>query len=112
MIFVALVDPNQPGHYPACPFLTLTGHTCPGCGSLRAMHALAHGDVVGAVAHNALMVASLPVLAWFWLRWVWRCRTGAPRPEPAPAFVVWSFAAVVVGFWVLRNLSIGAALAP
>ena len=33
-------------------------------------------------------------------------------PELAAMLRVGSFAAVVVGFWVLRNLSIGAALAP
>ena len=30
------------------------------------------------------MVATLPVLAFLWLRWMRRCRTGAPRPQPVP----------------------------
>ena len=34
--YVGLVDPNESGHYPTCPFLALTGRFCPGCGSLRA----------------------------------------------------------------------------
>ena len=109
---VAVVDPNESGHYPSCPFLSLTGLACPGCGSLRGVHALAHGDVLSAVSFNALMVAAVPVLAWLWLRWVHRCRTGAARPQPVPAFVLWSFAVVVVAFGVARNLPFGAALAP
>ena len=109
---IAAVDPNEPGHYPACPFLRLTGLHCPGCGSLRGIHALAHGDVLDAVGLNVLMVATVPVLAFLWLRWMRRCRTGAPRPQPVPAFVLWSFAALVVAFAVVRNLPFGSALAP
>jgi hypothetical protein len=33
---VHVVDPNDSGNYPTCPFLALTGRFCPGCGSLRA----------------------------------------------------------------------------
>src|SRR5690606_29528852 len=39
-LVVATVSPEEPGHYPTCPFLALTGAWCPGCGSLRALHAL------------------------------------------------------------------------
>jgi hypothetical protein len=30
--YVGAVDPNEGGHYPACPFLALTGLYCPACG--------------------------------------------------------------------------------
>ena len=109
---VALVDPNEPGHYPTCPFLALTGHACPGCGSLRALHALTHGDVVGAIARNALVVAAIPLLVWLWVRWIHRVWVGAPRPQPAPAAALWAGLGLVIGFWVVRNLAVGAALAP
>ena len=33
-------DPRNPGTYPICPFLGLTGFHCPGCGTLRALHQL------------------------------------------------------------------------
>ena len=46
---VATVDPSEPGHYPECPFHWITGLYCPGCGTLRAVHALTHGDVLGAI---------------------------------------------------------------
>jgi hypothetical protein len=109
---VAVVDPNEPGRYPTCPFLALTGYYCPGCGSTRAVHALVHGDVLGALALNPLAVAALPFLAGCWLRWVGRVRSGAPRPRPVPGVVLQCLAAVVVGFWFLRNIPAGAALAP
>ncbi|MEU4834953.1 DUF2752 domain-containing protein [Streptosporangium sp. NPDC023615] len=73
--FVAAVDPNEPGHYPPCPFLVLTGLYCPGCGGLRAVHALAHGDPPAALGLNPLVVILIPVVVALWGRWtlrVWR----------------------------------------
>ena len=64
--FVVLrhVDPNQPGSVlPPCPIHALTGLFCPGCGATRALHALAHFDLAGAMAMNPLLVLCLPPLA-------------------------------------------------
>ena len=102
--YLGAVDPNEAGHYPTCPFLELTGLYCPGCGSLRALHALAHGDVGTALARNPLMVASLPLLAFVWLAWVRRAVTGRSREWAAPPSAVWTLLAVVIAFAVLRNL--------
>ncbi|MFD0477703.1 DUF2752 domain-containing protein [Nonomuraea thailandensis] len=49
---VGVIDPNEPGHYPTCPFLWATGLYCPGCGTLRTVHALAHLDPVAALGLN------------------------------------------------------------
>jgi hypothetical protein len=102
--YVGLVDPNQAGHYPTCPFLFLTGFYCPGCGSLRAIHALAHLDVLTAVDRNPLTVAAVPLLVWTWLRWTRRAARGRARTWAAPTWAVWSLLAVILGFWLLRNL--------
>lgn len=109
---IAVVDPNQPGRYPTCPFFALTGHWCPGCGTLRAMHAMTEGDVAAAAGLNLLAVASLPVLAVIWALWVWRSWTGAPRARPAPPALIWLLAGGVLLFGLVRNLPFGAALAP
>ena len=112
LMVVATVDPHEPGHYPACPFHAVTGLSCPGCGSLRAIHTLIHGDLLGAIARNALTVAAAPLLVWLWVRWARRCWTGGPRRQPAPAIALWGLLAVVLTFWAARNLPFGAALAP
>jgi len=109
---VGTVDPNVPGRYPTCPFLAMTGHWCPGCGSLRALHALAHGDLATAVSRNVLLVAALPLLGWLWLRWTGRAWRGAARRSLAHPALVWLTLALVLGFWLLRNLPFAAALAP
>jgi hypothetical protein len=109
---VAMVDPNEAGHYPACPFLMVTGLFCPGCGTLRAVHALTHGDVGTAIDLNVLTVALLPVLVWAWFAWV-RYRVGArpsmPTLTPTAGYAV---AIAVPLFWVARNLPWFDALAP
>jgi hypothetical protein len=110
--YVGLVDPNESGHYPTCPFLALTGAFCPGCGSLRAVHALTRGDVGAAIGLNALTVVAMLALAVVWVRWVRRRWTGRPRTTVAPAWTLYLLLGVVVAFWVLRNLPVGAALAP
>ncbi|GAB3598794.1 DUF2752 domain-containing protein [Angustibacter peucedani] len=109
--YVGAVDPGTAGHYPTCPFLLLTGAYCPGCGSLRAMHALAHGDVATALARNPLTVACSLALVVLWAGWLRRSLSGAPR-RLAPAWVIYAFLGVVLAFWVLRNLPGFAFLAP
>ena len=102
--YVGAVDPNEAGHYPTCPFLWLTGWYCPGCGSLRAVHALAHLDVATALARNPFAVAMVPVLVWIWVRWTARAVTGRPRTTAAHPAVIWGLLVGVLVFWVLRNL--------
>jgi hypothetical protein len=111
VIYLGAVDPERPGHYPSCPFRVLTGLYCPGCGSLRAVHALAHGDVATAVDRNVLAVLGATLVVVLWARSVvlrWR---GLPRRVARPAWIYAGLALVVV-FGVVRNLPFGAGLAP
>lgn len=110
--YVGAVDPNESGHYPTCPFLFLTGLYCPGCGSLRAVHALAHGDVATAVDRNVLAVVAGVLVVGIWLGALARAWRGTPRRTVAPPGLLWAGAVVVVLFAVVRNLPFGAALAP
>jgi hypothetical protein len=109
--YVGAVSPEQPGHYPSCPFLALTGLYCPGCGSLRALHALAHGDVATAVDRNLLAVLGAALLVVLWVRAValrWR---GRPL-RGAPPWALYAGLVLVVVFGLVRNLPFGAGLAP
>ena len=110
--YVGLVDPNEPGHYPTCPFLALTGYYCPGCGSLRAVHELAHGHLAAALGRNVLTVAGIVLLAVIWGRWAVRQWQGRARTTAAPAWATYLLLGVALIFWLLRNLPVGAALAP
>lgn len=56
------LDPNRPGQLPSCVFTAATGIICPGCGTTRALHALAHGQILAALTLNPLIILTLPLL--------------------------------------------------
>jgi hypothetical protein len=106
------VSPEQPGHYPVCPFYWATGLYCPGCGGLRAVHALVHGDVVTAAHRNLLLLLLLPfgIAAWAtWTRRRWRDPWAVWHPSVRGAQLL---VISLVVFSVLRNLPWFAFLAP
>lgn len=107
--YLAAVDPNTPGHYPVCPLKALTGIDCPGCGMLRATHDLVHGQVVGALDHNVLMILLVPLAAVLWVRWVRRAWTGVTPAVTRSQFrrrnaVLLVGLALVLVFGVVRNV--------
>ncbi|TRZ53397.1 DUF2752 domain-containing protein [bacterium] len=55
-------NPEQHPNFPKCPFKTLTGYQCPGCGSQRAIHYLANFKIANAFKENQLLVFSIPYL--------------------------------------------------
>jgi len=48
-------NPTVSNFFPKCPFHTITGLYCPGCGSQRVIHDLMHLNIFEAINHNALM---------------------------------------------------------
>lgn len=58
------IDPARSAFVPPCLFNRLTGLYCPGCGSMRALHAALHGDFAPAVGFNALAVFLLPFIVY------------------------------------------------
>ncbi|MFI9610178.1 DUF2752 domain-containing protein [Streptomyces sp. NPDC052023] len=110
--YVGAVDPNEPGHYPVCPLLRVTGLYCPGCGGLRSAHAFVHGDLPAALQANALAVAGYLLFAALWTVWVVRAARGRPlRLDPRPA-VMWGVGALLLLFTVVRNSPFGGWLHP
>lgn len=112
MGYLAAVDPNQPGHYPQCFWRTNFGILCPGCGGLRAMHALTHGDLFAALHLNALGTTLVVASAAIWAVWlVARLRLRPIRGRWIPVTLFTLLAALPV-FTVVRNLPFGQFLAP
>ncbi len=102
-----LFDPSHYPFYPQCLFHRWTGWNCPGCGSLRAMHQLLRGHVVTALRCNALLILSLPVVAYYGARQFLRWRKGLPMSFPVVSprgiFIVLG---VLVVFTIVRNISV------
>ena len=106
-------DPHDEGTYGLCPFLALTGHPCPGCGGLRAVNDLTHGDVLSALSSNLLAIALVATLAVVWVSWT--VRRGRGVDTPMMVFnerFLWPTLVVALVFGVVRNTTWGAWLAP
>jgi apolipoprotein N-acyltransferase len=90
------IDPaDEASRLPFCVFHALTSLHCPSCGTTRALHLLAHGDLLGALHMNALTVSLIPLLAYATLR---RIELGS---RPRAIATVLGFAVV---FAIARNI--------
>lgn len=96
-------NPEQVPIYPQCPFRKWTGLDCPGCGGLRAMHQLLHGNVMAALRLNAFVVLLIPVAAGFAVKLAWHRWRGISRPA-ANGIGWWIFGASLAVFSLWRNL--------
>jgi hypothetical protein len=85
---------------PPCPFHTLTGLDCPGCGSTRALRALLHGHWIAVLDFNLLLLPGLLMFACGvvqrWSRSIHTLWQHVNRPNVVLV--------VVLCFWILRNL--------
>ena len=97
-------DPSPVRFFPRCTFLTLTGLKCPGCGTQRAIHALLHGNFLEAVRFNAMMVASVPLLALYGYAEI--VRKSKPRfyNKVNSTPIILTIFVLVVLWWILRNV--------
>jgi len=98
--------PDHYAIYPRCPFYSLFGVQCPGCGATRALSALLRGHFSEAVRHNLLLVTLAPIAAvilgfeaYSALRWNrWR-----PLRIPSPAVIGVAVAGLLFG--LVRDLT-------
>ncbi len=59
-------NPSESNIFPKCPFYSLTGLYCPGCGSQRAVHHFLNGHVFDGIKHNYLIMLLPSVLIYDW----------------------------------------------
>lgn len=107
VILLRVFDPATSTLFPPCPFRYVTGLYCPGCGSLRAVHQLLHGDLHTAWAMNPLTVLLFPFLAYA-LAWeaafYWR---GLRLPQfTLPGTWIRSLCAAILLFGIARNIPV------
>jgi hypothetical protein len=94
------VDPSRQMLTPPCPYRTLTGLACPGCGLTRCVHALLHGEFARAFAYNPWIFAGAPAALVF---------AALPRVADQPQTlrlrtgIAWTMLAFTLAFWVWRN---------
>jgi hypothetical protein len=104
-VVLFLYNPTEVRFYPFCVFHKLTGLHCPGCGALRAGHALLHGRIAAALSYNLFLVLSLPLIGYEWLSMASHAVRGRRLPPlPLRAGWIWALLVAIVVFTVLRNL--------
>ena len=108
-----LRDPHQHGSWGLCPSAAM-GFYCPGCGGLRAVNDLTHGDIGAALSSNVVVTALIPVATALLAMWAvdrWR---GHSRHVPWQRLrpLVAALITVLVAFTIARNTGAGAWLAP
>lgn len=99
----ASVDPAT-HWFPRCPIYVLTGLKCPGCGSQRALHQLLHFHFRAAFGYNALVVASLPLLAFAIAAELLRDRLPGLRAFLGRRVVAWVLVGIIAAWTVGRNV--------
>lgn len=95
---------------PLCPTHALLGVDCPACGATRGLAALLRGDVAGALDHNLLLAAAVPLAVGLWVATA-LAAAGRPLPRPgrgalprpAPAVLLGVLVVALGAFTVLRN---------
>ncbi|MEO5356971.1 MAG: DUF2752 domain-containing protein [Nitrospirae bacterium YQR-1] len=105
LVFLYFFNPEQTLSWLRCPFLSMSGLYCPGCGSLRAAHQLLHGNVLNAVRFNHLLVLTFPFLACAFISKTSIFLRGKPLFNVSiEAGWINAFVIYILLFWILRNL--------
>lgn len=105
-VVLHVADPSDATSFPVCPFYAITGLYCPGCGTLRCLHALLHADLRSALDYNLLTVLFVPMLLAAWVS-VGLAGIRGRHPPLAwnlPRWAGWVFGVAFGLFWILRNV--------
>ena len=109
VVFVARYEPvAHKQSYPQCGFKQTTGFDCPGCGGLRATHAVTRGRILEAFSFSPGLVLSLPIVMYLTGLWIreWRRTGNMPVPLAQPECnrpLMW-LAILFVSLGLLRNI--------
>jgi len=107
LVLLWIFDPATSRVFPPCPLHYLTGWYCPGCGSLRALHQILHGNLRAAWAMNPLAVVLLPFIGYGLASHALIAIRGRGLPQPfLPAIWIRALCAAIILFGVARNLPV------
>lgn len=106
-VFFFLLNPGESQLFPRCVFHSLTGYYCPGCGSQRAIHHLLHLRITGVIHNNFLLIPALLIIIYHQVFRILNRETGWKLPDILyRKSTPWIIFAIILIFWVLRNLPV------
>jgi len=81
LVFIGMIDYDHPGDFSLCIFRNITGHPCYGCGLLKGISALLHGDFSSVCKYNKLNLVTIPLLSLeFFKEMVRACKSNPGCP--------------------------------
>ena len=106
MIFLYLRITSALGWMPLCPVHALTGLSCPGCGSQRALHALLDGEPLKAWGYNYIIPFTLAYVAICGMHWIFPDSTRIERiyRRLTTPMALYALLGAVIAWTVARNL--------
>ena len=104
--FYFIYNPGALSIFPKCPFYSLTGLYCPGCGSQRAIHQFLHGHLLEGLKHNFLIVILATVLIYDGTIFLLNHFTKKPINNLLHQSIITKLILIIIlSFWVLRNIN-------
>jgi len=101
------LDPSQFSIFPKCPFYSLTGIYCPGCGSQRAAHQFLHGHFLEGFKHNFLIGLLVLVLGYELFVYIMKSLFHKNIYNLLHSSkITFSILIIVILFWILRNINV------
>jgi len=101
------VNPSGQSFIPKCPFHSITGYHCPGCGSQRALHDFLHGNFIAGFKHNVLI--GIAVLVFLYKGFILIRSYFFPQKTKNLLYhpkTAWFILILVLSFWILRNIPV------
>ena len=99
-------NPSALSIFPKCPFYSITGLYCPGCGSQRAIHQFLHGHLLEGLKHNFLILILATVLIYDGTIFLLNHFTKKPLKNLLHQSRITKLILIIIlSFWVLRNIN-------
>jgi hypothetical protein len=90
--------------YPVCPWYALTHTYCPGCGTLRGIDHMLHGDIFGLFKSNKIGMLFMPILLWEYIQIGVQGIAGYRLPELTLSKIeLYILVVLIIAYWVTRN---------
>ena len=105
--FYFLFNPSEYSFFPKCPFHSITGLYCPGCGSQRAIHEILHLNILEGLKHNFLIIILIFILGYpFVLNLLTKAYNKNFNNILHNPKTTYTILVLVILYWILRNIDI------
>ena len=100
-------NPSEYEIFPKCPFYSIFGLYCPGCGSQRAVYQMLHGHLIEGLKHNFLIGLLALVLGYeIFILLMNKVFNKKIYNLLHNSKVTLGILILVILFWILRNINI------